>query len=141
LVVLQYIKKSLSRGKPVSILWLLGLLNLLLTAGIIFFALAGNFYLALGMVWLVYAMRGANGPLLDLLLNREITQSQVRATVLSMRGQVDQAGQIVGGPFIGWIASRWSVSVGIFTAAIFLVPVVGIYSLLQAKAGKNKVGA
>lgn len=139
LVVLHYIKKGLSTGKPVSILWVLFFVNLVLTGGIFFFALAGNFYLALGIYWLVYAMRGANGPLLDLLLNHEITRSQIRATVLSMRGQVDQAGQIIGGPLIGWIATRWSVPVGIGAAAIFLVPVAGIYYYIQYKVRKNRI--
>lgn len=131
IVVLHYIKKGLNKKKPVSFLWLLYLLNLVLTCSIVFFALVGDFYLALSMYWLVSALRGASGPVLEVLLNQEITQSQVRATVLSLRGQVDQAGQIVGGPLIGWIASCFSVSLGIIIAACFLVPVVGIYLYLQ----------
>jgi DHA3 family tetracycline resistance protein-like MFS transporter len=44
-----------------------------------------------------------------------------------MKAQLDQVGQIVGGPIIGLIANKWSVSVGLFSSGLIILPIVFIY--------------
>ncbi len=134
--VLHLVKKRVAGGQQERILWMLSGIYFLLSASIFFFAIAGDFFMALSLYWLSYAMRHANGPLNDYLINREIDDSNVRATVISMRGQVDQAGQMVGGPLIGLVAKSWSVSAGLGTAAMILLPVLGIFLFLIKKMKK-----
>ena len=46
----------------------------------------------------------------------------VRATVLSMTGQVDAVGQIAGGPLLGLVASLLSVQTAISLSGLLLIP-------------------
>ena len=48
--------------------------------------------------------------------------SETRATVLSISGQVDAIGQIAGGPGVGLIAKLVSVAAAISTSGLLLTP-------------------
>jgi hypothetical protein len=67
------------------------------------------------------------GPLYDAWLVQHI-DSSVRATVLSMRGQTDAIGQIVGGPGIGWIGQAVSLRAAIAAAGLLLSPALALYA-------------
>ena len=77
--------------------WLLGCAAFELVA-LLVFALAGSPWVAIAAVLGVFLARNLAGPLYTIWLNEQITDSSVRATVLSISGQADAIGQAGGGP-------------------------------------------
>jgi MFS transporter, DHA3 family, tetracycline resistance protein len=110
---------------------LLVALELVRLGGLFLFALAGRIDLAVVGFVSTQASRQVSHPLLVAWLNRRL-ESGVRATVNSILGQVDAVGQLVGGPLLGLLARRASVSAALFASAIVLVP--GILLLIGAAA-------
>lgn len=90
------------------------------------FAFTNYFIIAVLLYWFIEGLRNANEPLLRVMINERL-QSEGRATVLSMFGQLDAIGQLVGGPIIGLIALYTSISVGLGATALFIVPVIIIF--------------
>jgi MFS transporter, DHA3 family, tetracycline resistance protein len=88
-------------------------LKLLMIGGIFAFAWAGNFGMAIAAYWTTFVFRSLTGPIYGAWLTRQVAP-QVRATVLSMHGQMDSLGQIASGPFMGVIATvgslRWALT-------------------------------
>ena len=70
----------------------------------------------------------ANGPLYRAWINKQI-EPRVRATVLSMNGEVDAIGQVLGGPGMGWLATAYSTRATMVAVAILLSPVLLLYLL------------
>ncbi len=96
------------------------------------FAFANQFWLAISLLWAVGVLRRIIYPLHTTWVNQKL-DPQVRATVLSMSGQMDAVGQIAGGPGVGIIARRFSMPVGILTSALLLTPVLGLLGRQYAK--------
>jgi len=90
------------------------------------FALAGNFFLAVLFNWGVGIMRTLYGPIESTWINQHL-DSNVRATVISMRGQVDAFGQIAGGPPVGFIGDRLGIRAALVAAGLILSPVLPLY--------------
>lgn len=132
--VLHAIEALQRRLGPASGLWLVAGLNLALAAVLLLFARAVGFGLALAAFWPVWAFRQAREPVMDGLFNRSIDDSTVRATVISMKGQVDQIGQIVGGPLIGYVAYRWGVPAGLALSALWLLPLAAAALWLERRS-------
>ncbi len=107
---------------------LLWIINALLVACLIAFPLAPNFYLALSAVMLIGAFRYAIDPIHGNWLNQRITDSRVRATVLSMSSQMNAVGQIAGGPAIGVVGNSFSVRAALLISAVILPPVLPLLS-------------
>lgn len=99
----------------------------LLTASLFGFALAGSFVLAVIMNWCVGICRTLVGPIQGTWMNQHI-DSQVRATVISMSGQVDAFGQIIGGPPIGLIGERFGIRAALLASSLILSPVLYLYT-------------
>ncbi len=79
-------------------------INALGVVSILVFALAGNFFLAVAAYLSFGVFRRVNEPIFTTWLTQNI-DAKVRATVISMRGQVDAFGQIIGGPPVGVIGN------------------------------------
>ena len=103
------------------------LINGLMIASVIVFALVGEFWPAVGAMLLYGVCRSMGGPLYDAWLVQHIDPS-VRATVLSMRGQTDAIGQIAGGPGVGWIGHAVSIRAAIAAAGLLLSPALALYA-------------
>jgi MFS transporter, DHA3 family, tetracycline resistance protein len=101
-------------------------LTALTAAGSLAFGLAGNFGLALAGTLGVRVCRALSVPLVLIWLNRSIP-SDLRATVLSMEGQMDAVGQVAGGPLIGWVGSSVSIAAALMASAGVLLPATGLY--------------
>jgi DHA3 family tetracycline resistance protein-like MFS transporter len=89
---------------------------------------------------LLWALRNLVGPLTDVWVNQRL-DSDVRATVLSMTGQVDAVGQIAGGPLIGLVASLFSVPAAIAISGLLLTPALPLIRAADRKAppvGENR---
>ncbi len=97
------------------------LLNMGLIASVAAFALAGNFYLAMAMFWCASICRRANSPLYTTWITRN-SDPRMRATIISMLGQVDAIGQIAGGPAVGLIGSIVSLRAALLATCAILSP-------------------
>jgi len=99
---------------------------------ILAFALAGNFFLAVGAFLSFGVFRRVNEPLYTTWLTQNI-DAKVRATVISMRGQVDAFGQIAGGPPVGYIGTMFSLRAALVAVSIILSPVLLLYAYAARK--------
>lgn len=89
------------------------------------FAFSGLLWWAIALLLIIAVLRNIIYPLHTAWVNRKL-EPGVRATILSISGQVDAIGQIAGGPGVGLIARRISMPVGILTSALLLTPVLGL---------------
>lgn len=94
------------------------------------FALTGQFYLALAAMIAFNGMRAVTFPLTRTWVNQQI-DSKVRATVLSMTGQIDALGELSGGPVLGAIGSLRSLRAALLTSAMVLSPTVPLYQRIR----------
>jgi DHA3 family tetracycline resistance protein-like MFS transporter len=78
------------------------------------------------LYWAVGVLRGIHGPLSSTWFNQRIDGPQVRATMFSVRGQVDAVGQIGGGPIMGMIGNV-SIRAALVVSAAILSPVLPLY--------------
>lgn len=99
----------------------------LLIAGLLVFAFAGTFAVALAALLLAAVCRELHDPLATAWANQSI-DARVRATVLSMNGQVNAFGQVAGGPAVGVIGRTVSIRAALAASAAILVPVLGLYA-------------
>jgi DHA3 family tetracycline resistance protein-like MFS transporter len=121
ILVTHRVEKRLDASHAPSIakgmFWLTGLLAL----GIFIFAFAPPILaVGVGAIWLVSITRNVLGPLYDAWVNQRL-DSETRATVISMSGQVDAVGQIASGPLAG-VVSLWSIQAAITFASLLLTP-------------------
>jgi MFS transporter, DHA3 family, tetracycline resistance protein len=132
-VVRRWIDIALQR----ILIRVLFVLNVLGIVSLIVFALAGNFFLAVAAVLLFRVFRTVNEPIYTTWLTQNI-EAKVRATVISMRGQVDAFGQIVGGPPIGYIGTAFSIRAALVAASALLSPVLFLYAY-AARRSREKL--
>jgi MFS transporter, DHA3 family, tetracycline resistance protein len=95
---------------------------------IVGFALAGQFYLAMGAFFLFTTAWGPRAPLQRVWMNRYL-EAGIRATLFSLQGQVNALAQIVGGPVLGLIATGFGMRTAMMASAIVLVPTLVLYML------------
>ena len=99
-----------------------------LIGSVLLFVLAERFALVLLGLWLTGAARAVRNPLMEAWINQH-TESNVRATVLSIQGQADAFGQIAGGPVVGAIGLLSSVRLAISLSALLLLPILPVFRL------------
>lgn len=120
ILVTNQVEKNLDASHAPSIakgmFWMTGLLAL----AIFTFALAPVLAVAVAAILLVSITRNVLGPLYNAWVNQRL-DSDTRATVISMSGQVDAIGQIASGPLAG-VVSLWSVQAAIAFASFLLTP-------------------
>ncbi|MEI7847690.1 MAG: MFS transporter [Chloroflexota bacterium] len=92
----------------------------LLAASIFLFAFSPLLAISICAIWLVVISRSIIGPLYDAWVNQRL-DSDTRATVISMSGQVDALGQIASGPLAG-VVSLWSIRTAITFASLLITP-------------------
>jgi MFS transporter, DHA3 family, tetracycline resistance protein len=128
------IEKRLDTSRPRLIGRLMFAITIGIAALIVLFAGSPYLGLTIGTYVLLWALRNLVGPLMDAWVNQRL-DSVVRATVLSMTGQVDAVGQIAGGPLIGLVASLFSVQSAITITGLLLTPAL---PLIRAADRKDK---
>lgn len=109
------------------------------TAGVIsifVFAVVGNFYVAVIAILLFKVYRAVNDPIYTTWLTQNV-EAKVRATVISMRGQVDAFGQIIGGPPVGYIGAVFSIRAALLASGVLLSPVLLLYTYAFRKLKKG----
>lgn len=125
-LVMQYIIKVLEKNHKIQSAAILLTTNIFYILCMIVFALTQNFSIMLVAFLSTNMFRSVNDPIFNAWLNKHIDDDS-RATVLSTNGQMNSLGQIVGGPFIGILATKISVSFGIACTAVLLSPVIVLY--------------
>ena len=93
--------------------------------GTMVFALTTNFALAVSAFWVATVLRRASRPMYIAWLNQHL-ESGSRATVLSMSGQLDSFGQVLGGPIVGAIATA-SLRTALVVTGARLAPALMLY--------------
>ncbi|MEO7058709.1 MAG: MFS transporter, partial [Lapillicoccus sp.] len=102
---------------------LLAVLVALQALSVVAVALGANLWVVLAALWGRGAAGAVAAPVRSAWLNRHL-DSRSRATVISMNGQLDAVGQVVGGPPLGALANRTSTSAAMVVSAVVLAPAV-----------------
>jgi len=130
------IKRVESGGRQSIARYLFGFTALQLIAMLIF-AMTGSTWLAIAGLLGVFFARNMAMPLYTIWLNEQITDSSVRATVLSLTGQADAIGQAGGGPVLGAIGNVWGIRAALATGALAIGPALGLYARAIAHHGRE----
>ncbi len=138
LIAAEVVRRNVDTNSHFAVAGLLSLINTVLIASIMLFALAGNFAIAVAAMWATQLLRRTNGPLKRVWINQNLEPS-VRATVFSLASQADALGQITGGPLLGLIAAVVSVRAGIAIAALFLAPTLLLYARTLRRPAQHAV--
>jgi MFS transporter, DHA3 family, tetracycline resistance protein len=102
-------------------------LDCLLIAATIAFALAGSFLLAAAAYWAIEGARSLAYPVWSTWLNANVDDSRVRATVISITNLGDSAGEWGGGPVLGGLGSAFGMRTALSVGALVLVPALWLY--------------
>ena len=132
----RLIKSVERRGREAVTQFLFGF-TLLELGAMLLFALTGSTWVAIVALLGVFFARDLAGPLYDTWLNEQITDSSVRATVLSMSGQSNAIGQAGGGPVLGAIGNVWGIRAALATGALAIAPALGLYARAIAHQGRE----
>lgn len=136
--VIGLIENRIEQFSTKQLYGLMAVNNLVLLLGIVGFALSSNFYAALATFWLLMVSRGVNDPISTIIVNTQIEDATIRATVLSFKGLADQIGQIIGGLLVGYIALVSSVSYGLLSSSVFIVGIVFILFILYFRESEGR---
>ena len=126
LLTLEWIRRRVDLTAGLALTRALMLTYAALIAGVLLFCLGDSFALALFGLWLAGALRQIQEPLMEAFTNQH-TESEVRATVLSIQSQADAFGQIAGGPAVGVIGLLSSVRLAISLSALMLLPILPLF--------------
>jgi DHA3 family tetracycline resistance protein-like MFS transporter len=132
----RLIKRVEQRGRQAVTQSLVGFTALELVA-MLAFALSGSPWFAIAALLGVFFARDLQGPLYTTWLNQQITDSSVRATVLSLSGQANAIGQAGGGPVLGVIGNVWGIRAALTAGAAAIAPALGLYARAIAHDGRE----
>jgi MFS family permease len=135
LIVIEPLRKrleALSR-RPGQVAWGLLAFDLLTAASGLIFALSGQFGLAVAALLLRGLGFALGEPLFQAWLVQN-TRPEVRATLLSMVGQSNALGQMLGGPGLGWLGQAFGLRLALTVAALILLPALPFYARAASMA-------
>lgn len=97
-------------------------------AAMVLFALSHSAWPAIAGLLGVFLARDMTDPLYTTWLNAQISDSSVRATVLSLSGQANAVGQAAGGPVLGVVGNVWGIPAALAAGASALAPAAALYA-------------
>ena len=133
---IEFVRRRVDTANSGGVVKALMAITVILVVGVIGFAWAPGFILALVALWSIEVTRSMISPIYTAWVNQRL-DSSVRATVISMSGQVDAIGQIAGGPVIGLIGNLFSVRAAITVSGLLLTPVLGLYGRALRREGES----
>jgi MFS family permease len=92
------------------------------------FATGTSFWFVMAVFLLAILARSLLAPLYTTWLNDLITDSSVRATVLSLSGQADAIGQATGGPVLGVVGNVFGIPYALVAGALTTLPAAALYA-------------
>jgi DHA3 family tetracycline resistance protein-like MFS transporter len=105
------------------------------------FALSRTTWPAIAGLLGVFFARDITGPLYTTWLNAQISDSSVRATVMSLSGQADAIGQTAGGPVLGVVGNVWGIRTALAAGAVALAPAAALYARAIRRHGADLLPA
>jgi DHA3 family tetracycline resistance protein-like MFS transporter len=129
--------KRFERGGRVVLTSTLFAFTFMELVAMLVFALTGSTWVAIAALLGVFFARDLGGPLHMIWLNDQITDSTVRATVLSISGQADAIGQAGGGPVLGVIGNVWGIRTALALGALAIGPALGLYLRAIRRGGSE----
>jgi DHA3 family tetracycline resistance protein-like MFS transporter len=129
--------KRVDRGGRESVARYLFAFVFLELVAMLVFALTGSIWLAVAGILVVFFARNMAGPLFDTWLNAQITDSSVRATVISLTGQSNAIGQTAGGPVLGLVGNVWGIGAALAGGAAAIAPALGLFARAIAHQGRE----
>ena len=136
IIVSRWVEKHLDVNHSPSVARAMMLFTALLSASIFIFAFSPLLIISITTVCIVSISRNIISPLYDAWINQRL-DSDTRATVLSMSGQVDAFGQIISGPLAG-LVSLWSVQTAIAFASLLITPALPLLGSANRKLHAEK---
>ena len=100
------------------------------------FALSGSLWPAVAAYLVTAVVRDLASPALRTWLNESITESSVRATVLSLTSIAGSFGEWAGGPALGAVGNRWGVRAALGCGALLLAPTLLLFARAVAHHGR-----
>lgn len=89
-------------------------------------ALSQVFALTLLGLWITRMFMTMFKPLMEAWTNQHI-YSSARATILSVQGQINSLGEVIGGPIIGFVGTISTIRIALVVAALMLTPLISIF--------------
>ena len=121
ILAVRFVEKRVDSTSSLAIGRALLIVTGAISVALIGFALSPLLPLSLILYLMVSVLRNTQTPLQTGWINQKL-DSQVRATVHSMFGQVDAIGQVMGGPIVAGIASVGSAVASLVTSGLLLTP-------------------
>ena len=118
-------------SKRIVFLILFGLMSVYISVGWI------NSYWGISLLVVFYIIRGTATPILKDYINR-LTESHIRATVLSVRSFVIRIFFAICGPVFGWVIGKYSLVYALSTAGIVFLFSGGIFALLLVYKNRDE---
>jgi DHA3 family tetracycline resistance protein-like MFS transporter len=94
----------------------------------ILFAVGTGFWFVMAVFLVAILTRRLLDPLYTTWLNDLITDSSVRATVLSISGQANAIGQAAGGPVLGLVGNVFGIPYALVAGALTTLPAAALYA-------------
>jgi DHA3 family tetracycline resistance protein-like MFS transporter len=123
---LSYVKRRGHLEGHVHVARILALVDLMLIASVVGFAVVGSFGWAVLLFWIVGGLRSVRGPIFTAWINQGLDPA-TRATINSMGGQADAVGQALAGPVVGGVGRAVSVPWAISLAGLLRLPILFLY--------------
>jgi MFS family permease len=120
--------RRIDRDGITAVARMLVLFTLATVAAQILFAVGDGFWLVMAFFLAAILTRGFLGPLYTTWLNDLVTDSSVRATVLSISGQANAIGQAAGGPVLGVLGNVFGIPYALVAGALTTLPAAALYA-------------
>jgi DHA3 family tetracycline resistance protein-like MFS transporter len=121
ILAVRFVEKRVDSTSPLASGRAVFIMTGMISIALVGFALSPFLFLSLSLYLLINVLRNVHIPLQTAWVNQKL-DSQVRATVHSMFGQVDAIGQVMGGPVVAVIASVGSTLASLVTSGLLLTP-------------------
>ena len=121
ILAVRFVEKRVDATSPLAIGRAVLVVTGTISIALLGFALSPLLFLSLSLYLVISVLRNVQIPLQTAWINQKL-DSQVRATVHSMFGQVDAIGQVMGGPIVAVIASVGSAVASLVTSSLLLIP-------------------
>ena len=120
--------RRVDRGGMTAVARMLVVFTIATVAGQIAFALGRGFWFVMVIFLGALLARGLLPPLYTTWLNDQISDSSVRATVLSISGQANAIGQAAGGPVLGVVGNTFGIPAALIAGALTSLPAAALYA-------------
>lgn len=131
------VKRRVDTQKGANILRSLQGIYLGMVVAMLLFTLTRNFYLAIAAMITFNGLRAVSFPLITAWINQQI-DSKVRATVLSITGQIDALGELAGGPILGAVGRSLSMQAALWASAATLATTGPLFERIRRLTSQEK---